>query len=177
MNRDANKQPQMLRLNRALRSSAPDDNKTVFGQHPMAAGTSVFIGRVTILLLLVLSCLTGLPAQNPQPWVIGPFTRPASGNPVVAPNPASRFDDPILKKPVQWEALHTFNPGAIVREGKVYVLYRAEDNSGTMQIGMHTSRLGLAESDDGIHFAARGAGILPGARRSEGARVAGRGGG
>jgi predicted GH43/DUF377 family glycosyl hydrolase len=32
------------------------------------------------------------------------------------------------------------------------VLYRAEDDSGTMQIGMHTSRLGLAESSDGIHF-------------------------
>ena len=32
------------------------------------------------------------------------------------------------------------------------VLYRAEDNSGTMEIGGHTSRLGLAESKDGIHF-------------------------
>jgi predicted GH43/DUF377 family glycosyl hydrolase len=39
-----------------------------------------------------------------------------------------------------------------VRDGKVYVLYRAEDDSGTMQIGEHTSRLGLAESKDGIHF-------------------------
>jgi predicted GH43/DUF377 family glycosyl hydrolase len=39
-----------------------------------------------------------------------------------------------------------------VRNGKVYVLYRAEDDSGEMQIGMHTSRLGLAESSDGIHF-------------------------
>src|SRR6202035_4447548 len=36
------------------------------------------------------------------------------------------------------------------------VLYRAEDDSGTMQIGMHTSRLGLAESADGIHFTRRG---------------------
>ena len=53
---------------------------------------------------------------------------------------------------MQWEALHTFNPAAIVRHGKVYVLYRAEDNSGAMEIGGHTSRLGLAESDDGIHF-------------------------
>jgi predicted GH43/DUF377 family glycosyl hydrolase/lysophospholipase L1-like esterase len=91
-------------------------------------------------------------AQGVQPWVIGPFTRPATGNPVITPNPASTFTDPILKKPVHWEALHTFNPAAIVRNGKIYVLYRAEDNSGKMQIGMHTSRLGLAESDDGIHF-------------------------
>jgi len=93
--------------------------------------------------------------QNFPTWVIGPFTRPACGNPVISPNLASTFVDPILKKPVQWEALHAFNPAAIVREGKVYVLYRAEDNSGKMQIGMHTSRLGLAESDDGFQFTRR----------------------
>jgi beta-1,2-mannosidase len=85
-------------------------------------------------------------------WVIGPFTRPDNGNPVITPNPASSFDDPIRHTAVHWEALHTFNPAAIVRNGKVYVLYRAEDNSGEMQIGMHTSRLGMAESSDGIHF-------------------------
>jgi predicted GH43/DUF377 family glycosyl hydrolase/lysophospholipase L1-like esterase len=61
---------------------------------------------------------------------------------------------------VQWEALHTFNPAAIVRDRKVYVLYRAEDNSGSMQIGMHTSRLGLAESVDGIHFTRRAAPVF-----------------
>ena len=108
----------------------------------------------TALLLILLSAIT-LHAQTLPPWMIGPFTRPDRGNPVITPNPASTFTDPILKKPVQWEALHTFNPAAIVREGKVYVLYRAEDNSGKMQIGMHTSRLGLAESEDGIHFTRR----------------------
>jgi beta-1,2-mannosidase len=66
------------------------------------------------------------------------------------------FQDPILHQPVAWEALHTFNPAAIVRHGKVYVLYRAEDNSGAMEIGGHTSRLGLAESSDGIHFKREG---------------------
>jgi len=102
--------------------------------------------------LIVLVGAAGLPAQDTTPWVIGPFTRPAQGNPVITPNSASTFPDPILKQPVQWEALHTFNPAAIVRHGKVYVLYRAEDNSGAMAIGGHTSRLGMAESDDGIHF-------------------------
>jgi predicted GH43/DUF377 family glycosyl hydrolase/lysophospholipase L1-like esterase len=94
-------------------------------------------------------------AQSAPHWTIGPFTRPAAGNPVIAPRPQSTFADPILHKQVQWEALHTFNPAAIVRDGNVYVLYRAEDNSGTMQIGMHTSRLGLAESADGINFTRR----------------------
>lgn len=100
----------------------------------------------------VLACATALHAQSAQPWVIGPFTRPAEGNPVIAPQPASTFVDPILKAPVAWEALHTFNPAAVVRNGKVYLLYRAEDNSGATEIGGHTSRLGLAESTDGIHF-------------------------
>lgn len=62
------------------------------------------------------------------------------------------FFDPILRTPIHWEALHTFNPAAVVRGGKVVVLYRAEDQSGSMQIGMHTSRLGMGESTDGIHF-------------------------
>jgi len=96
-----------------------------------------------------------LTAQTEQPWEIGPFTRSAQGNPVITPLPASTFNDPILKAPAHWEALHTFNPAAIVRDGKVYVLYRAEDDSGTMDIGGHTSRLGLAVSDDGIHFTRR----------------------
>jgi beta-1,2-mannosidase len=101
---------------------------------------------------LILLCAVGVQAQNSPPWVIGPFVRSAKGNPVVMPLPKSTFEDPILKTTVHWEALHTFNPAAIVRDGKVYVLYRAEDDSGSMEIGGHTSRLGLAESKDGIHF-------------------------
>ncbi len=102
--------------------------------------------------LILLSLGAALNAQSSATWVIGSFTRPATGNPVIAPRPETTFDDPILKLPAHWESLHTFNPAAIVRDHKVYVLYRAEDNSGTMQIGMHTSRLGLAHSSDGIHF-------------------------
>ncbi|MGA9668925.1 MAG: glycoside hydrolase family 130 protein [Terracidiphilus sp.] len=86
---------------------------------------------------------------------MGPFTRPSAGNPIIAPSPKFSFVDPILKAPAHWEALHTFNPAAIVRGGKVYVLYRAEDDSGAMEIGGHTSRLGLAGSEDGVHFTRR----------------------
>jgi predicted GH43/DUF377 family glycosyl hydrolase len=91
----------------------------------------------------------------PPDWAIGPFTRPVN-EPIIKPRPESIFNDPLLAGSdagkIHWEALHTFNPAAVVRNGKVFVLYRAEDDSGTMQIGMHTSRLGLAVSDDGIHF-------------------------
>lgn len=106
----------------------------------------------SLVLASALLCASGSRAQDTGKWIIGPFARPAAGNPVIAPRPESTFPDPVLNAPVQWEALHTFNPAAIVRNGKVIVLYRAEDNSGSMELGGHTSRLGLAESKDGIHF-------------------------
>lgn len=84
-------------------------------------------------------------------WQLGPFTRPVS-EPVITPDPAALFDDPIRHSPVHWEALHTFNPAAVVQDGKIIVLYRAEDSTGEMKIGLHTSRLGLASSEDGVHF-------------------------
>jgi predicted GH43/DUF377 family glycosyl hydrolase len=40
---------------------------------------------------------------------------------------------------------------AIVREGKVYLFYRAEDSIGT-GVGLQTSRIGIAHSDDALHF-------------------------
>lgn len=82
-------------------------------------------------------------------WALGEFIRPKDKNPVITPNPASSFDCPMRKKPVGWEESDTFNPAAVVKDGKICVLYRAEDNSAT-GIGMRTSRIGLAESIDGV---------------------------
>src|SRR4051794_7686087 len=59
-------------------------------------------------------------------WMLGPFSRLEDARPVITARPESVFNDPILGKPVHWEALHTFNPAAVGRDGKVYVLYRAE---------------------------------------------------
>jgi predicted GH43/DUF377 family glycosyl hydrolase len=126
--------------------------------------------RGRFLLAVALLCAAGLQAQFQQAWQIGPFARPTSGNPVIAPRAESTFTDPLSKKPVHWEALHTFNPAAIVRDGKVFVLYRAEDDSGAMEIGGHTSRLGLAESTDGIHFTRRDAPIFFPAKDKQEAR-------
>jgi predicted GH43/DUF377 family glycosyl hydrolase len=103
-------------------------------------------------------------------WMLGPFTRPENAQPVITARPGSVFTDPILDKPVHWEALHTFNPAAVVRDGKIYVLYRAEDDSGTMEIGMHTSRLGLAVSEDGLHFTRQDTPVFYPAKDSEKAR-------
>jgi predicted GH43/DUF377 family glycosyl hydrolase len=92
---------------------------------------------------------------NPRPdWCLGPFARVADGKPVLTPNPDSIFDCPMRRRAVRWESYHVFNPAAVVRGDKVCLLYRAEDDSGS-GIGMHTSRIGFAESPDGVTFARR----------------------
>lgn len=91
-------------------------------------------------------------------WTLGPFKRPVD-KPVISPDPAAAFADPMSGAQVAWEHDHTFNPAAIVRDGKVLVLYRAEDNSGA-GIGGHTSRIGLATSEDGLHFTKRPTPVL-----------------
>ena len=105
--------------------------------------------NLRLIAALAVTLVPTLKAQ--QNWAIGPWTR-ASQAPVIQPRAGSVFVDQLSGKPVHWEALHTFNPAAVVRNGKIFVLYRAEDDSGEMKIGGHTSRLGMAVSSDGIHF-------------------------
>jgi predicted GH43/DUF377 family glycosyl hydrolase len=109
---------------------------------------------VRIFLLLFFS--TSIFAQNQNKnvlpsWAFGGFKRPANINPVISPDSTTRFLDPVLKKYVGWESNDTFNPAATIINGKVVVLYRAEDKSG-VGIGFRTSRLGYAASSDGFHF-------------------------
>lgn len=91
------------------------------------------------------------PATTLPAWGLGPFVKADAANPILKPNVNATFNDPMTGKPVAWEHDHTFNPAAVVRNNKVYVLFRAEDNSGE-GIGAHTSRVGLAVSADGLHF-------------------------
>ena len=94
-------------------------------------------------------------SQNVLPdWALGGFVRPEKANPIITPNPSNQFDCPMQDKKIGWEESDVFNPAAAVKDGKIYVLYRAEDNSAT-GIGKRTSRIGLAESEDGIHMKRR----------------------
>lgn len=94
-------------------------------------------------------------SQNVLPdWALGGFVRPEKANPIITPNPSNQFDCPMQDKKIGWEESDVFNPAATVKDGKIYVLYRAEDNSVT-GIGKRTSRIGLAESEDGIHMKRR----------------------
>ncbi len=88
-------------------------------------------------------------------WQMGPFKRPSGINPIISPIKESIFECPMQKQKINWESAHTFNPAAIVNDDKIILLYRAEDGRGKKRIGGHTSRLGLAESFDGLHFKRR----------------------
>ena len=50
-----------------------------------------------------------------------------------------------------WKAKSVLNPAAAVKDGKIYVIYRAQDNTGAGQWNGNSS-LGLAVTTDGIHF-------------------------
>lgn len=87
------------------------------------------------------------PPENSE-WTLLPFTKVDSVNPVLGPG-TGEFTCPILKRKIKWENKDVFNPAVVVRDGKVFMLYRAEDTIGKYA---GTSRLGLAESSDGLHF-------------------------
>jgi beta-1,2-mannosidase len=93
---------------------------------------AVFFSVVPLLFLLIF-------AANGTP-IISKWRR-LSDLPIVSPRGNS------------WESAGTFNPAVIFHDGTVVMLYRAQDNNGT-------SRLGYAESSDGIHFTRRSEPVL-----------------
>ena len=82
-------------------------------------------------------------------WMLGPFAKQDSVNPVLTPRAESVFQCPVRRAPVNWESKDVFNPAAVVRNDTVYLLYRAQDNIGAPA---GTSRIGLAWSTDGRRF-------------------------
>lgn len=95
--------------------------------------------RVTAALLVtVLSgAVTGFTGRAEQNGKL-PFSQwsRASNEPIVSPEGTT------------WESAGTFNPAVLFHDGRFLMLYRAQDTA-------RTSRLGYAESTDGIHFTRR----------------------
>lgn len=106
----------------------------------------LFIG----LLSLMFGCKeTGLQKNqvksDTKKWEFSSFEKVDSLNPILIPTASLKFKDPISQRTVSWEERNVLNPSAIVKDGKVYLFYRAQDINGT-------SRIGLATSSDGLHF-------------------------
>lgn len=98
-------------------------------------------------------------ANRLSDWVLGGFVRPEGKNPVIVPDVDSEFFCPMNQANVNWEESDTFNPAAVVKDGKICVLYRAEDNSAT-GIGKRVSRIALAETTDGVTMTKRSAPVF-----------------
>ena len=115
--------------------------------------------KSTFLFLVTTTMMTctalGQPSNDKKnvlpDWAFGGFERPQGVNPVISPIENTKFYCPMTQDYVAWESNDTFNPAATLHDGKIVVLYRAEDKSG-VGIGHRTSRLGYATSSDGIHF-------------------------
>ena len=106
--------------------------------------------RLEILIISALSfwgCnnnrnLTDLSSDG---WALEGFVKADSVNPILVPSPDQVFFCPVSQKKVKWEEKNILNPSAVVRDNRIYLIYRAQDSS-------MTSRLGLAFSEDGLHF-------------------------
>jgi len=106
-----------------------------------------------ILLLLISgifaigSCTRNL--SDESTWTLQNFKKLDDHNPVLMPDNRSDFRCPIRKRNVRWEEKDVFNPAAVSKDGRIWLLYRAEDEVGQFA---GTSRIGLAESNDGLRF-------------------------
>ena len=102
---------------------------------------------------IIVSCNTQKSKEKEQiqdeSWALTSFVKVDSINPILQPKTDTEFLCPVRGTKVKWEGKDVFNPAAVVKDNKVYMLYRAEDF-----VGIHkgTSRIGLAVSEDGLHF-------------------------
>ncbi|EGW34094.1 uncharacterized protein SPAPADRAFT_59516 [Spathaspora passalidarum NRRL Y-27907] len=69
----------------------------------------------------------------PSTFPIGPFTKHPA-NPILTPDPN-----------IEFESAYLYNATAIVVDNKVFLLYRAQNSA-------KTSSIGIAWSEDGVHF-------------------------
>lgn len=115
-----------------------------------------------LVVFAFLLCPAMASAQAPssgvyKKWMIGPFSQADAVNPILGPNFDSLFFCPIRKENVRWEARAILGAAAIVKDGKLDLIYHAEDSSNGFRrneiyFSPGTMRMGLASSADGFHF-------------------------
>lgn len=104
-----------------------------------------------VILLIVSACTTSEDKgafEHDSTWAMLPFKKLNDVNPILKASDGV-FTCPILKHEVKWEEKDVFNPAVVVRNGAVYLFYRAEDTIGKYA---GTSRIGLAMGADGVNF-------------------------
>ena len=113
------------------------------------------ISSVLIITMILTSCGQRKASKSENennsnaPWLLG-FEK-TEINPIMKSDSSFTFLDPVSNIEVKWQKADVFNPGAIVRNDTVFLLFRAEDNPDAI-LGGRTSRIGIAYSTDGINF-------------------------
>lgn len=102
-----------------------------------------------LIISLLPAIALGQNTSGKDAWMLRPAVKLDDYNPVLEPDGKAQFFCPVRKQNLKWEEKDVFNPAAVVKDGWVWMLYRAED-----LIGKHagTSRIGLAKSRDGLQF-------------------------
>ncbi len=107
--------------------------------------------KIIVLFFLISSGCLHIPQKDKSEtgpaddWALLGFVKADSINPILKPSTDQLYFCPLNKKEIRWEEKNVLNPSAVVKDGRVYLIYRAQDS-------LMTSRLGLAVSDDGLHF-------------------------
>lgn len=98
---------------------------------------------------LLAACSGGKKTLDESIWAFPSVKKLDDYNPILEPDGDAQFFCPINKKNIRWEEKDVFNPAAVVKDGWVWLLYRAEDKIGKYA---GTSRIGLARSRNGLEF-------------------------
>ncbi len=88
-----------------------------------------------LVLLLNFGCNTHPSLE----WDYKSFYKP-NENPIIKADSTLTFVCPVKNELIKWQKADVFNPAAIIKDNKVYLLYRCEDNPKAF-LGGRTSRI------------------------------------
>lgn len=108
-------------------------------------------------MFLVSACASLQSSSGEKSWTIQPIQKLDDYNPILEPDRKLEFFCPVRKKNVRYEAQSVFNPAAVVKDGRIWLFYRAMDED---EKGHGTSRIGLANSRNGLEFKRSGIPLL-----------------
>jgi beta-1,2-mannosidase len=114
---------------------------------------------IYLIAILLLSACRETPDFVKQ---LSTFYKPVN-YPILRNDSTAVFFDSLKNEQVRWKKADVFNPAAIVKDDKIFVLSRCEDNPAAI-LGGRTSRIGISSSEDGIHFTSFGEPVLYPAR-------------
>jgi predicted GH43/DUF377 family glycosyl hydrolase len=98
-----------------------------------------------LFAIIVVFCNDPAKKEKDNEWAMQDFVKVDSLNPILKPSDKEYFICPITQQRTAWNQRNVLNPAAVVKDDKVYLLFRAQDSN-------MTSRIGLAISNDGLHF-------------------------